>query len=104
MLRPDFAHDVEPVPSRHLYVEEHEVRLHVANRRHRVVAIVRLPDDLHGGVVAEHVDDPLTGQGLVVDHEHAHRRGHAPTSARSRNGMRTTASAPPASERRNSAR
>ncbi len=65
----------EAVELRHLQVEEDQVRSDASHRVHRGAAVRALPHQLDVALVAEQGHQPLAGQGLVVDHQRADRRG-----------------------------
>jgi hypothetical protein len=54
---------------RHLDVEEHELRLVVLDRGHRLLAVARLRDDLDVGLGAEQRNQAFTRERLIVDDE-----------------------------------
>jgi hypothetical protein len=71
----------KPVEPWHLYVEEQQVRSLIDDRRDCRRSTIRLTDHVDVALVAEHGDQSLASEHLVVDDERAHpplgRCGHA---------------------------
>ncbi len=74
----DARQDAEAVEARHLHVEEHEVRLPLADRLHGLEAVAALTDDLDVGFVLEPVAHPLARQRFIVDDQGPDFHPHLP--------------------------
>jgi hypothetical protein len=70
-LRADGLDQLESGCTRHLHIEEHEIRTKGLDCRHRRRAILALGDDLHPVFEGEQHEQPLPREGLVVGNDHA---------------------------------
>jgi hypothetical protein len=74
------ARHLQAAHSRHLDVEQHDLRLALRNELDRFHAVARFADHAGGHLgrdVAEQLLQPLAGRGLVVDDENLERHAMA---------------------------